>query len=238
VAVAAASDDADVLWWKGSARSTGIWSNLDGMPGDELLVDSNAGVGTLGHGVRVERRDGSILWQYPSAAGGMMPTLTASVAGDLDGDAQPDVAATGQGELLTLKGRTGAVLSRVAAEGGIVSSDRDFDGDGIADILLIENGRTIASARSGADLSLLWSWSANELIWRTAVGDADGNGTAEVAFATGPTCDGTVWKVRLLNGRTGLMRWSVPMPPDSVPIGLVIGRNRVVVKAPSPRPSK
>lgn len=227
----------EVLWWK-TWDPTGQWANFDGNPGDEVLLVNQGGDPGASE-VRVERRDGSLLWRYPPTSEQDLPKLSVRAAGDFDGDGAPDVATLGGGELLTLSGRHGTALHRASASGSLAASDQDLDGDGRADILL-RTGTKSVSAFSGADLSKLWNVQTEAYIWWTAVRDADGDGAAEVAFASGSTCGGEIGsgtgKVQLLDGKTGIVRWSADLPPDTLPRGVAIGRGTVVVKGSFPPP--
>ena len=201
--------------------------NLDGAPGDELVLSGQGG------GLSAVRIDGSILWRRP-AVGPVRPTLLP----DVDGDACAQVAAGGSactaphvalaagfpgqpGQLLLLSGRTGVALRAWAVHSPVGRpAVGDINGDGAGDLVVPSvDGDTQVLALFGPDFQNGWTATLPgqmDAYYVNAesldVADIDGDGQAEVLFATRQR-NNIGGRVFVLAGRDGSTRWSADTGP-------------------------
>jgi hypothetical protein len=141
--------------------------------------------------------------------------------GDVDGDGIDDLAFMGRrassGTLLVqlVSGRDGSRLSevdtRITSEGLGLSTlpQRDFDGDGLPEVLFCSRG--VLQLRSGASLELLRSIDTPNLVpgggsrGVALVGDVDADGLGDLALANPD--ESFCGSVCVLSWRTGRMLW-------------------------------
>lgn len=202
-------------------------ADVDGVPGAEVLLSAWAG------GFSLAGADGAVRWRHEAVG-----PARAAFIGDVDADGAPDVAAqigspNAAGEIVVVSGRTGQTLHRRAVHSpvGRVAAG-DLDGDGVLDLLVPSvDGRTDLIALRGPHFEPAWTAtlpgqmsgyyvSAENL----AVGDLDGDGRAEVVFATRETGN-SGGAVHVLDGATGAVRWSRASGPV---FGVALGAGRVV----------
>lgn len=144
-------------------------------------------------------------------------------AGDADGDGHLDVAAitydspTGPlARLMVFSGLTGAPLYTVVDQALANSYDvlgiGDVNGDGRSDIVALANALRVYSGVNGA---LLHSSPPPSGVYASgaAVGDYDGNGTADVAVAS---YDNGATTVRIVRGENGAQLATLAVVPNPV----------------------
>ena len=185
-------------------------ANLDGAPGDELLLT------TLSGGFRVVRTDGSVLWRHVATAWSR-PTLIPDVTGDGRMDVAAQVGFPGDpGEVLVLDGATGETVWRDDAHSPYgPTRSGDLNGDGELDLVFPSVDGTIrVRAVFGPDFTTGWTttlpgsmnafWVFGESL---DVGNLDADPALEVVFGTRQPSNagGTI---QVMDGSTGAIRWS------------------------------
>ncbi|HYH27140.1 MAG TPA: PQQ-binding-like beta-propeller repeat protein, partial [Actinomycetota bacterium] len=184
-------------------------ANLDGQPGDELLLSGISGGFYVAGG-------GRVLWKFEHP-GATRPRLIE----DVTGDGRPDVAAsTGSpgedGEVLVLNGSTGEVLSRRGMHSpvGRIGAG-DLNGDGSTDIVIPSVDGTIQLvALFGPSFSSGWTSTLPGTLnayWVFAesldVGNLDADPADEVVFGTRLAANAG-GQIHALDGGTGQLTWS------------------------------
>ncbi len=170
-----------------------------------------------------EARAQQVLWEKSGPLGSSFGIAHARV-GDVDGDGRDDAvvgATTWSGPTLAteyagraylLSGATGATLWEVSGPvqaglfGGPVAGPGDFTGDGVPDVLVGSTNLGQARAYSGADGTLVQSWSFPSYVGVGSVGDTDGDGTPDLGV--GPVFGfGAAY---IYSGATGLVLAYLP----------------------------
>lgn len=191
--------------------------------------DLAAAPGIGGPGLQVRRAsDGALIWEYPA---GLVSALDG--AGDVDLDGVPDLVVSDTlacacapsccNAVLVLSGRDGSLLHEFVLATQVLSGldaagAGDVDGDGVPDVVFedVNPGSPpfMAGARvaSGADGSILLELPAegNESAPKAlgGVGDADGDGLADVFVATNA-------RLRVAGGPPGTVVWDQPWSPGA-----------------------
>jgi MYXO-CTERM domain-containing protein len=158
--------------------------------------------------------DDSLVWESDLVEARSLVGLA-----DLDRDGRLEVVVVGErGAVLVLNGATGRALWEVPREQrGIGASARlgDLDGDGLAELYV---GQCLVSAVGSSVYSFRDGYAAPRTLWQVPsstqrcgtqndlLADLDGDGMSEVVIAQG---DSTM---RVLDGRSGVLRWEVPAP--------------------------
>jgi hypothetical protein len=205
-------DEPELLLAEPQPRGGGVGgaANLDGQPGDELLLF------TLSGGFRAVRTDGSVLWRHVTTSWSR-PTLIPDVTGDGRKDVAAQIGQPGEpGEVLVLDGATGDTRWREDAPspyGSIRAGD--LNGDGATDLVYPSvDGVIRVRAIFGPDFSNGWTttlagsmnafWVFSESL---DVGNLDADPALEVVFGTRQASNaGGV--INVLDGRTGTVRWT------------------------------
>lgn len=184
----------------GDVNGDGFDDFFIGAPGTEVGSYSSAGAAYLLSGA-----DGSILHSFQGIDSYDYFGRTVAGVGDLDGDGVPDLAVGASGEnypagaAYVFSGASGAQLFRWEGDsnvrdefGYLVHGAGDFDGDGIADVIVTStpffNGSPWLTGHvdiySGADGSLLRRWDSVGQdrfgTWIDGEGDIDGDGSPDI----------------------------------------------------------
>ncbi len=158
--------------------------------------------------------DDSLVWESDLVEARSLAGLA-----DLDLDGRTEVVVVGdRGAVLVLNGSTGRVLWEVPrAVRGFGASVRmgDLDGDGGTELYV---GQCVQSTIGAAVYSFRDGYAAPRTLWQIPSSadrcgyqndllvDIDGDGMSEVVMAQGDTT------MRVLDGRSGVLRWEVPAP--------------------------
>ncbi|MBK6528642.1 MAG: VCBS repeat-containing protein [Deltaproteobacteria bacterium] len=158
--------------------------------------------------------DDSLVWESDLIDASSLAGLE-----DLDRDGRTEVVVVGErGAVLVLNGSTGRVLWEVPREHrGLGASARlgDLDGDGLAELYV---GQCVLSTVGSSVYSFRDGYAAPRTLWQVPsstqrcgtqndlLADVDGDGMREVVIAQGDTT------MRVLDGRSGVLRWEVPAP--------------------------
>ncbi len=158
--------------------------------------------------------DDSLVWESDLIDASSLAALE-----DLDRDGRTEVVVVGErGAVLVLNGSTGRVLWEVPREQrGLGASARlgDLDGDGLAELYV---GQCVQSTVGSSVYSFRDGYAAPRTLWQVPsstqrcgtqndlLADVDGDGMREVVIAQGDTT------MRVLDGRSGVLRWEVPAP--------------------------
>lgn len=158
--------------------------------------------------------DDSLVWESP-----LVDAQSVVGAADLDRDGRTEVVViANRGAALVLSGVDGRVLWEVPREvRGFTAIVRmgDLDGDGLDELYV---GQCVQAAIGAAAYSFRDGFAAPRTLWQVPVSadrcghqndlivDLDGDGMTEVLMAQGNA------DMRVLDGRSGVLRWTIPAP--------------------------
>ncbi len=150
--------------------------------------------------------DGSILWEYTTAAGGYDHAFS-PVCGDIDGDGKLEVVfgLFYDGKIYAIEGENGSFKWSYTAGGDVgIPALGDVDSDGKLEV--VGNSDSTVYALNGEDGSLLWSYETNGMSEAFfSLGDIDNDDSLEVVFGSGDN------KVCALEGGDGSFKWAYTM---------------------------
>lgn len=172
--------------------------------------------------------DDSLVWESA-----LVDAQSVAATGDLDRDGRNEVVVVAdRGAVLVLDGADGRVLWEVPrAMRGFSAYARlgDLDGDGLDELYV---GECVQAGVAAATFSFRDGFAAPRTLWQVPssadrcgfqndlVADLDGDGMPEVLMAQGDV------DMRVLDGRSGVLRWTIPAPPSgsftqqSVPVAV------------------